>query len=310
VRAPALALILAGCAGRALPPSALPVAERYAVDRAALPGGTLRALEVATTHARQSIVVEGGGSTRLDLPVWVYVFEHPSEGVVLIDAGFGRRTAASTADFPGRRMTQLLGLTMEPGGALADRIGEAGLAMSDVRHIVITHKHVDHVGGIEDFPGTTVWMGDLDWVSLEQASALGKPDLRPFAAVGERAAIAWGAEDRPLGPFVASRDLFGDGSLIVLNVPGHTPGHMAVLLNLRGGSYLFTGDCAWTDPHWQGPNPKAGLVRALLEDDWRLNWLNQWRIHEFAKANPEIRVVAGHEVANRELLPKWPAKAE
>jgi glyoxylase-like metal-dependent hydrolase (beta-lactamase superfamily II) len=191
----------------------------------------------------------------------------------------------------------------------ADQLEDIGKAPDDVRNVVITHMHPDHVGGIEDFPHAAMWVGRDDWESADEAGPLGRPDTSPF----DQHAVVKTVEftgTAPYGPFNGHVDLFGDGSIILLPAPGHTPGHMAVLVNLPGGSFLLTGDCAWIDRHWTEPALKGSLVRSLVEDDWERNWANQWRIHEWSKTFPGLTVVAGHERANLEALKRWPEAYE
>jgi glyoxylase-like metal-dependent hydrolase (beta-lactamase superfamily II) len=303
------ALLLSGCAGKAVVPESLPDLPSWSVDRSTLPGGTLRVLPVAVTHGPENTVVQGGGNALLELPVYVYVFEHPTHGPVLIDAGFPRRTSVDVADYPGKQMANLLGVEMEPGSAVVDRLGEIGRSTDDVEHIVITHMHADHIGGVEDFPGATLHVGEGEWESAYEAGFLGKPDVSPFDGRTSVDHLSFG-DTAPYGPFEGHRDLFGDGSVVVMPAGGHTPGHVAVLVNLAGGSYLIAGDCAWVDRHWVGPEPKGALVRGSLEYDWRQNWGNQWRIHAFAKANPNVVVLAGHEPATGDRVPLWPTAIE
>jgi len=299
-------LLLAGCAPKAVPPDSVPELPAWSVDRAALPAATLRVLPVAVTHGPDNTVVQGGTNERLTLPVYVYVLEHPTEGVVLIDAGFPRRTSVDVADYPGKRMANVLGVEMDAGAAAADRLPEIDRSAADVAHIVLTHMHADHVGGIEDFPTATVHVGPGEWDHAYEGGLLGKPDVTPFDG---REGVVHEAFDgtAPYGPFEGHRDLFGDGSVVLMAAPGHTPGHLAVMVNLPGGSYLIAGDCAWVDRHLQGPLAKSALVRGALEHDWRANWANQWRLHAFAKANPDVVVFAGHEPDTGERVALWPA---
>ena len=305
---PVLLTLLSACATTRPPPPPEVTAPELAIDRATLPGGTLRVLPVATTEAPGHLVVQGGDRGLARLPVFVYVFEHPTRGTVLIDAGFPRRTAVRAADYPGKQMSNTLGLSMEPGSAAADRLSEAGIAVESVTHVVLTHMHPDHVGGVEDFPGATIVVTPAEWAGRFTSGALGKPDTSPFdASIVQETPLDAG----PFGPFAAHADLFGDGALLLIDTPGHTPGHVSVLLNLPGGSFLFTGDAAWTDAHWTPePRMKSALVRGLLEHDWRANWDTQWRIRAFADANPDVTIVAGHEAANLERLKAWPEAYE
>ena len=302
-------VVCAGCATTKAPPPPDVSSPPIAIDRASLPGGTLRVLPVASTEAPGHLVVQGGERGIVQLPVFVYVFEHPTEGVVLIDAGFPKRTGVSPADYPGKRMANTLGLSMEPGQAAVDRLDEAGIGAESVTHVVLTHMHPDHVGGIEDFPDATLVVTPSEWAAREHGGALGKPDTSPFATHASVKELTLDAG--AYGPFAAHADLFGDGSLLVIDTPGHTAGHVSVLLNLPSRSFLFTGDAAWTDAHWTPePRMKSALVRGLLEHDWKANWDTQWRIRAFADAHPEVTIVAGHEPANLERLPAWPAVVE
>lgn len=301
-------LPLLACAPAKAPPAPSLDPPAWTVDREALPGGTLRLLEVATTSAAGNLVVQGASAAKQVLPVYVYVFDHPTAGVVLVDAGFGRRTATDPDDYPGRRAANLLGLSMEEGAAAVDRLPDAGIDPAAVKHIVVTHMHLDHIAGLEDFPGAALHVDAREWDARLESGALGAIDTRPFENHADIRHIEWTSS--PVGTFTAHADLLGDGSLLALDAPGHTAGHVAVLVNLRSRSYLMTGDAAWTAPHWEGPSLKSGLVRGQLEHDWKANWDTQWRIHRFAADHPELVVLAGHEAGNRGKLPPWPEPAQ
>jgi len=310
-RLPILVLLatLAGCASHKAPTPPDVSAPALVVGRDALPGGTLRVLPVARTRSPAHLVVQGGTGGVQTLPVYVYVFEHPTEGVVLIDAGFPKRTGVNPKDYPGGQLANTLGLTMQVGESAVERLPEAGIDPASVTHVILTHMHPDHVGGVEDFPAARLVVTPSEWAGRTHGGALGKPDLSPFEEHADVAEVS--LDQGPFGPFQGHRDLFGDGSLILLDTPGHTPGHLSVLLHLRGVSFLFTGDAAWTDAHWTPePRMKSGLVRGLLEHDWKANWDTQWRIRAFADANPDVIVVAGHEEANLTRLTAWPGTYE
>jgi glyoxylase-like metal-dependent hydrolase (beta-lactamase superfamily II) len=302
---------LAGCPRPvAWNPSAPVDVSGWSVDREALPGGTLRALHVASTGSRERMIIEGGGSSFLVMPVHAYLFEHPTEGPVMIDTGFGRRTAADPYDYPGRMSAQLLHLRMGPDGPVADRLPEVGIAPDDVKHVVVTHMHSDHIGGLEDLPRAVLWVSRAEWEAAGERGPFGKPDTRPFSDHEHVRTVDYTATG-PYGPFEGHVDVFGDGTVIMLPSPGHTVGHTSVLVNLKGGSILFTGDCAWIDRHWQEELPKGALVRSLLEPDPQLNQEALGRVRRWAAAFPdEILVVAGHEPANVERLKPWPLAYE
>lgn len=301
----ALAL-LGGCAHTPIPSPPDLSSFTWAVQRDQLPPLSARVLVVAWTAGRERIVVEGGDSELVEMPVYAFVLEHPTEGLVLIDPGFGRRTATDPGDYPGKQASRLLRLRMEPGAAVADRLAEIGHSPADVRHMVVTHLHSDHVGGVEDFPDAALWVHRDEWEAAGERSPLGtKPDLRPFENLPYIKTFDFTGTD-PYGPFEGHIDLFGDRSVILLPTPGHTVGHISVLLNLGEQSLLIVGDAAWIDRHWKEGLPKGQLVRSLLEEDWKKNMGNLWRIRQWAEQHPDLLILAGHEASALEWLKPWP----
>lgn len=134
-----------------------------------------------------------------------------------------------------------LGTTREEGPfrmTLRERIGPQ-LARINVRpeqvsFVGISHYHFDHTGQLADFPGATLLIGTPDWEVVR--SGQGPEDLAtPF-----RRWIDGGGTAEPVP---GDRDIFGDGSVVMLNLPGHTPGHHALLVRLAGGrNILLSGD--------------------------------------------------------------------
>lgn len=272
----------------------------WEVDRGELPDGTVRVLTVGTVEMRDRQVVAGGTKEELQGPISVLLLEHPVQGLVLIDTGYGRRTLADENDYPGRLPSQLLGLEM--GRPAADAIADLGYVPDDVWHVVLTHGHMDHVGGIEDFPGADIHADEQEWAACMHPHRTHGYIPDPYLG-RDAIPVLW--EDAPYGPFPRHADLFGDGSVVLLPTPGHTVGSMMVLVNLAGGSVLYTGDVAWVDRNWQEPVPKGWLARALIEDDWRAGMDALWRVRAWSERHPELIVIAGHEPANLRL-PKWP----
>jgi len=290
-----------GC-GPKVPVSPPMPSEAFAVDREALPGGHLRVFHTATVGMSEREGLAGGRKTDWRAPVSVALFDHPTHGVVLIDAGFGRATATDPPTYPVG-----LGLKLLDVGdvvPLVDVLDQVELSAADVRQVFVTHLHVDHVGGIADLPAAVVRAPQMEWDAAQQRRVTKGYDPAPYLANAFAPVVF---DDGPVGPFAHSADIFGDGSLVALSTPGHTVGHTMYLVNLPHGSWLFTGDAAWIDANWlEGARPKGWLARSLLEDNWKLGASALWRIHWFAQQEG-VTVISGHEPANLERLPAWPA---
>ncbi len=116
---------------------------------------------------------------------------------------------------------------------LASQLAEIGLRPSDVRFVAISHTHPDHVGNVDLFPAATVLIerAEYDWAFAQKT--------KPFAA------------EHPVTKLDGDRDVFGDGSVVILSTPGHTPGHASLLVGLRkAGWIVLSGDAVHLQSNW------------------------------------------------------------
>ncbi len=298
-------LAVVACAPKSVDPPSL--IYEWDIDRMALPQASLRVMHVASSVFKESDAIHGGDKKKeLTAPVSVYLYQHHTHGLVLIDAGFGTRTAASSEDYPGKFTSNQIGLQM--GAPAVVQLQEAGFDPAEVRHIVMTHMHADHAGGIEDFPNATLWVNEREWDAAQKKKLV--KNYHPIAYIAhedvEKLKFSATENLQPYGAFDDHIDLFGDGGLILLPTPGHTPGHISVLVNLFGDSYLITGDTAWVDENWKGPTPKGWLARTILEDDWKKTVENAYRIRDWDQRYPELKIISGHEPDNIPGLPSFP----
>ncbi|MBX2801006.1 MAG: MBL fold metallo-hydrolase [Myxococcales bacterium] len=171
-------------------------------------------------------------------PVLVFALVHPTEGVILVDAGlaphqtergfYRPKDGGRTAYIWDHRENHL-----PEDETLLAQLAAAGIAADDVRHVVVTHLHEDHVGQLETFDRATVHLSALEWE--------------------DRGRVAYGPsfDDVQQWNLVDGvTDLFGDGSVQLLPTPGHTLGHTSVLARVvDGGAAVVTGDAVYTLRH-------------------------------------------------------------
>lgn len=138
---------------------------------------------------------------------------------LLWDTGF----PAATRDKP----FSANGMTASITRTLVDQLAELGLKPTDIDTVGISHNHGDHVGQASEFPGARLLIGKRDFEPTK-----GQDD--PFGP--------WRGEGKKVELVNADTDVFGDGKVRTIYLPGHTPDHMGLLVNLKSGPLLLTGD--------------------------------------------------------------------
>ncbi len=248
----------------------------------------------------------GGGVSPVRMPVTVAVIERP-DGLVLVDAGWSRFTCAWPERDPGRATSFFLGLDVKPEDAVASQLISLGYAPGDVRHVVATHLHIDHAGGAVDFPSATVHCSAREWEALPRG-ALGGYDLRTLDLPRVEKHALHGP---PALGFGASEDLFGDGTVLLLDARGHTRGSTAVAVKLSEGWCVHAGDAAMfaDDFHDDASKPPSLYMRAL---SWSVAAQRETYARLLdAETGHGARVVPSHDPAVFESLPHtredaWP----
>jgi N-acyl homoserine lactone hydrolase len=140
--------------------------------------------------------------------------------------------AGLSGELLGTSMTAWI-FTMSLERTIVDQLNEIGLTPANITFLGLSHYHDDHIGQASDFAGSTLLMNQRDIAAIR--------DL-PIASA--QAVLApWISGDAPSVDFGRDHDVFGDGSVTILSMPGHTPGHSSLLVRLpETGPVLLTGD--------------------------------------------------------------------
>ena len=134
-------------------------------------------------------------------------------------------------------------LTLHVRKTLRSQLHELGIAPSQVTHLGFSHFHGDHVGNANLFASATLYAQ-----RPEYEAAFG-PDAGKF---GYNPAFFNRLRDSNIVQLDGDYDLFGDGSVMILSTPGHTPGHQSLLVRLsKTGPVLLSGDAVHFRENWE-----------------------------------------------------------
>lgn len=198
---------------------------------------------------------------------------------------------------------ELIGAKVDKSAALAPTLAEdlptqlarIGVKPAQISRLGISHNHFDHVGQASTFPGATLMIGAADLAQF-------KADPLPFA-VDPGFIKPWLDGASKVDPISGDRDVFGDGSVVILATPGHTPGETSLLVKLpKTGPVLLSGDVA----HFEEQFANHGVPGFNFDRADTLASME--RLTGIAKSLDAILVVQ-HDAADVAKLPAFPKSA-
>ncbi len=178
----------------------------------------------------------------VEVPVPFYLLRHPQGGVV-VDGGNPLAVARDPRGHWGE-LADIFVVHMTEEQHCAAQLARFGIDPDRVAYVVQTHLHIDHTGALGHFPNATVIVHERE---LEAARTAESPESTGYIRADyERPELRW----QTIG---GERDLFGDGSVRLIETPGHSAGHMSLLLQLdHTGPMLLTADALDNRDQWEG----------------------------------------------------------
>lgn len=183
---------------------------------------------------------------KIEIPVTAYLIEHP-KGKILIDTGFHKDVRLH----PVKNLTLIHYLVNKPlqsrGQAVDEMLAELGIQPENLDYVILTHLHTDHAGGVKQFKhAKKILVNDRELAYAQ------KNKLEFVASLWEGVPLETFKFDRSdIGPANESYDLFGDGTIQLVFLPGHTPGLTGILIQNNGKCLLLTSDCGYARKSWE-----------------------------------------------------------
>jgi len=224
-------------------------------------------------------------------PVQAFLVEHPGAGPVLIDTGLHPSVAVDARESFGRvTLLRFKELEMKSEQAVSAQLRERAIEPAHVQVVVMTHLHVDHASAISEFPEATFVASRAEWEAAISQGRLHGYVTRQFDhAFDYRLLDFEGTDAESFSGFARSFDLFGDGSVRAVYTPGHTLGHLSVVVRTTRGEVLVAGDAIYLrrtldDGHLPFRTEDDHVFRRSLRE-----------IRQYAKETPDALIVPGRD---------------
>ena len=183
-----------------------------------------------------------------------------------------------------------------PKVSIVDQLAQISVKSEQIKFVGISHYHADHTGQVASFPGATVLIGKGDWDGITAPKPNVGANVAPFTH--------WISGGGKLEALTGDKDVFGDGTAVVINTPGHTPGHHSLLVRLKGmGNVLLSGDLT----HFHENYENNGVPGFNFHRGDSLASLDRFKK---AAANLKATVIIQHDARDIGKLPAWPASAK
>ena len=182
-----------------------------------------------------------------------------------------------------------------PKVSIVDQLAQLNIKPEQIKFVGISHFHADHTGQLPSFPGATLLIGKADWDGVNATPPMGGANVAGFAP--------WMKGGGKMEALTGDKDVFGDGTVVIMRTPGHTPGHNSLLVRLKtAGNFLMTGDLA----HFHENLESNGVPAFNFHRGDTVASLERFKK---AAANLKATILIQHDPRDIGKLPAFPAAA-
>lgn len=178
-----------------------------------------------------------------------------------------------------------------------------------VKRVILSHSHWDHASGVLDFPEAKIGIAPAEFSRIQN------PDAGPggtwSSQIGAES-IQWEAlqfEPVPFKGYQESLDLFQNGKVVLVPMPGHTPGSIGLFVTVDSGTeYFFIGDVAWTVAALKQGAPKFWAAAGLVDANARQTQATLEQVRALMLVESQLVVIPAHDSTVQDRLgyfPKW-----
>ncbi|HVB20834.1 MAG TPA: MBL fold metallo-hydrolase [Ktedonobacteraceae bacterium] len=264
-------------------------------DIASLPAVGIEFLRCGSATIPECIAVRGAMSFVPRVITHSAVLIRHPRATFLYDTGLCADVYTYLVSRPLLFRKTLANFTLEQ--SLHDHFQRLNVARGELDFALLSHLHWDHVSGIPDIPGVPLRINRVEYDAARYGLFAANNDL-----------VSQLMCDNPIelfdcaGPayegFRSSYDLFGDGSVVLVPLPGHTAGNTGMFINRSNGSRVFLlGDAAWVSENYLRPATMHPFIWSSVTSDDATARETLIQLHRYAKRHPNIPLIAMHDAA-------------
>lgn len=264
---------------------------------------TLKLYECGYCTHPGKIVNPSHGFKPISFPAVVGLLNHPEFGYILFDTGYSSHFLESTKRFPYSIYAKLTPVYFSEEMSIKQQLQKDGISPEQINIIILSHFHGDHTAGLMDFPHAEVYTfatayKDIQHISKFRALTKGcLKDLLPkdlddrISFIDHLSPIS--LDDR-FGSFTTGFSLFGDDSIIAVDLTGHAIGQFGIFVKLQSGKRVFLcADAVWLSEAYQKLIYPHKIANLLIADNKK--YISQIKkLHHLYKTQPDLDILPTH----------------
>jgi N-acyl homoserine lactone hydrolase len=250
---------------------------------------SITAIQTGYIHRSAGFAYRGGSwFDKRDFTMSAALIKHPN-GDLLIDTGFGNDIEAHYSSMPFwfRVMT-----SFEKTKSVAQQLDSAGYDKSKLRGIILTHAHWDHISGLPDFKHTPVLITHAEQDFIKTGGSI-MSVAQGFKDINYQ---EYSFENSPYLGFEKSHDIYGDGSVVIVPAPGHTPGSVIIFIALPNEQrFAMVGDLVWQQEGIKLREERPWMQSKSADDDHLLLRKSLLKMSSIAEKFPAMIITPAHD---------------
>jgi len=262
----------------------------------------IKIIDTGYCQSFENVAIQGGAFKKIKYPSLVGILKHPTKGIILFDTGYSERFFEATKHFPCRFLSWMLPPTLLPDQSVKSQLEAMDIDAQDVNYIIISHFHADHTCGLKDFPNATFVYSTEALKHLTSLTTnikatkeailwdLIPKDLEQRSWLYQNDANVSNFKDEHLGLLY---DLFGDGSILLNDLPGHLVGQIGAIITTNEEKYFLIADACWLSKSYR-ENILPSPIARLIISDFKAFKNTLKKIHYYHKANPTVHIIPTH----------------
>jgi len=260
-------------------------------------------LRVGHCRHPEWVTLRGGRWQPVDFPAHCALIIHPSFGPILYDTGYADHFGEETRTLPNALYRWVTPVQLPIEQQLGSQLSALGVNLEDVGRVLVSHLHADHVAGLRDVPKArfTALRADV----IENIGRRGIGAVRRGFLPGllsddfdRRLDFADDCDAVDLGtawsPFTRGYDLLGDGSIIGVPLPGHSPAQLGLVMwNTDGQPVMLVADACWST-RALNENRLPSLIARPMMHNWSRYRATLTDLHGLRCSRPDLQMLPSH----------------